>query len=213
MTPFLASFGATLNPKGDFNVRNFEAGEYRLGITLPTESWYVRAINPPGAASPTNGQRATQTAATNPRPGNSWQGVITLKSGERLGPFSIVIGQDAAGLGGRVTVTPEAAIPAGLRVHLIPAEHEQVDNILRYSETPVSSDGSFAFSHLAPGRYFVVVRIEPSSGTQSTPPRPAAWDPTARVKLRHEAEDVNTIVELKPCKRLVDYALALKTGQ
>jgi hypothetical protein len=213
MTPFLAGFGATLNAKGEFNVRNFEAGKYRLGITLPTESWYIRAINPPRAASPTDGRRATQTPATGPRPDNAWQGVVTLKSGERVGPFSIVIGQDAAGLGGRVTVTAEPAIPAGLRVHLVPTEREHVDNILRYSETLVSSDGSFAFSHLAPGRYFVVARIEPPSGTQSTPLRPAAWDPTARIKLRHEAEDVNTIIELKPCTRLVDYALALKIGQ
>ena len=124
-----------------------------------------------------------------------------------------MVGQDAAGLRGRVAVTPETAIPAGLRVHLIPEERERVDNILRYSETLVSADGSFAFTNLAPGRYFVVARIEPPGETQSTPPRPSAWDPTARIKLRREAEAANKVVELKPCQRLVDYTLALKTGQ
>jgi hypothetical protein len=207
MTSFLGGFGSTLNAKGEFTVRNLEAGKYRLGITLPTEAWYVRAINPPVAA------RGPQLAATPPRPGDAWQGVITLKSGERVSPVSIMVGQDAAGLRGRVTVTPDTAIPAGLRVHLIPEERERVDNVLRYSETPVSSDGSFAFTNLAPGRYFVVARIEPPGENQSTPPRPSAWESAARIKLRREAEAANEVVELKPCQRLVDYTLALKTGQ
>ena len=207
MTPFLGGFGSTLNAKGEFTVRNLEAGKYRLGITLPTEAWYVRAINPPAAA------RGPQLAATAPRSGDAWQGVVTLKSGERIGPVSIMVGQDAAGLRGRVAVTPDAAIPAGLRVHLIPEERERVDNVLRYSETPVSSDGSFALTNLAPGRYFVVARIEPPGENPSTPPRPSAWESAARIKLRREAEAANKVVELKPCQRLVDYTLALKTGQ
>jgi len=207
MTPFLGGFGSTLNAKGEFTVRNLEAGKYRLGITLPTEAWYVRAINPPAAA------RGPQLAARAPRPGDAWQGVVTLKSGERIGPVSIMVGQDAAGLRGRVAVTPDTAIPAGLRVHLIPEERERVDNVLRYSETPVSSDGSFALTNLAPGRYFVVARIEPPGENPSTPPRPSAWESAARIKLRREAEAANKVVELKPCQRLVDYTLALKTGQ
>lgn len=210
MTPFLGGFGSTLNAKGEFTVRNLEEGKYRLGITLPTEAWYVRAITPPAVPPP----QGPQPAATTPRPGAAWQGVVTIKSGAQVSPVSIVVGQDAAGLRGRVEVTPETAIPAGLRVHLIPEERERVDNILRYSETLVSGDGSFTFTNLAPGRYFVVARIEPSE-TQSTapaPPRPLAWDPTARIKLRQEAEAANKVVELKPCQRLVDYSLALKTG-
>ena len=208
-TQLFGGFGGTLNTKGEFTARNLEAGKYRLGITLPTDAWYVRAITPP--APPPS--RATQPAGTTPRPGDAWQGVITLKSGERLGPVSTVIGQDAAGLRGRVAVTSETAIPAGLRVHLIPEERERAGNLLRYSETLVNSDGSFTLTNLAPGRYFIVARIEPPGETQSTLPRPSAWDPTARIKLRREAEAANKVVELKPCQRLVDYTLALKTGQ
>jgi hypothetical protein len=210
MTPFLGGFGSTLNAKGEFTVRNLDAGKYRLGIALPTDAWYVRAINPPAAA------RAPQPSATPPRPADAWQGVITLKSGERVSPVSIVVAQDAAGLRGHVAVAPETAIPAGLRVHLVPEERERVNNILRYSETFVNGDGSFAFTNLAPGRYFVVARIEPLSETQSTastPPRPLAWDPAARIKLRREAEAANKVVELKPCQRLVDYTLSLKPDQ
>lgn len=204
-TQLFGGFGGTLNAKGEFTARSLEAGKYRLGIALPTEAWYVRAITAPAPPPP----RAAQPAATTPRPGDAWQGVITLKSGERVGPVSIVIGQDAAGLRGRVAVTPETPIPAGLRVHLIPEERERADNVLRYSETLVSSDGSFTLTNLAPGRYFIVARIEPLSETQSTLPRPSAWDSTARIKLRREAEAANKVVELKPCQQLVDYSLAL----
>ena len=125
-----------------------------------------------------------------------------------------MIGQDAAGLRGHVAVTAEGtAIPAGLRVHLVPVERERVDNILRYSETLVDRDGSFVFTNLAPGRYLIVARLEPPAETQPTPPRPVAWDPTARTKLRRQAEAANTVVELKPCERLVDYALSFKASQ
>lgn len=206
MTPLLGSFGSTLNAKGEFAVRNLEAGKYRLSITLPTAAWYVREIKLPGTPLPTNAQ--AQTTATTVHPGNAWQGFVALKSGERISPVSVMIGQDAAGLRGRVAVTAEgAAIPAGLRVHLVPAERERVDNILRYSETLADSDGAFALTNLAPGRYFIVARVEATAETQPTAPRPSAWDPTARSKLRREAETANTVVELKPCQRLVDYTL------
>ena len=207
MTPFLGGLGSTLNAKGEFAVRNLEAGRYRLEIRLPTEAWYVREINPPGPPA-----RASQTAATNPRPGDLWSGLMALKSGERVSPVLIMIGQDAAGLRGRVEMTPEAAIPAGLLLHIVPAERERVNNILRYSETLVDRDGTFAFKNLAPGRYFIVARPEPPAETQSALPRPSAWDPAARIKLRREAESAKALVELKPCQRLVDYTLSLKAN-
>jgi hypothetical protein len=72
------------------------------------------------------------------------------------------------------------------------------------------SDGSFAFSNIAPGRYFIVLRIEPTAETPDTSPRPSAWDSTARAKLRQEAEAAKVVVELKPCQRLKDYALPLR---
>ena len=206
MTRLIARSGASLNAKGEFTVANIEASKYRLGITLPTEAWYIRAIIPPGALPP----KGAQPGATTPRPGDAWQGVIILKSGERVGPVKIMVGQDAAGLVGRITTTPETGIPVGLRVHLVPEDRERADNILRYSETLVDRDGSFSFTNLAPGRYFVVARIEPTIETQSTPPRPIAWDPAARIKLRREAEAANNIIELKPCQRLIDYTLALR---
>ena len=216
ITTMLAGFGGTLNAKGEFTARNLEAGRYRFEIKLPTDAWYVRVINLPPAVAATN-QQASQapppTGASKPNQSYPWQGTITIKSGQQVSGVSINVGQDAASLRGRVTVTPEGtAYPADLHVHLVPADREQANDVLRYSETVITSDGSFAFSNIAPGRYFIVSRVEPGAET-GTPLRPSAWDPTARAKLRQEAEAAKVVVDLKPCQRLKDYALALNAEQ
>ena len=201
MISMLAGGLGTLNEKGEFALRNLEAGRYRLEIKLPTESWYVNAIKLPGAAAPA--PQPAQPATANPN-SNAWQGVVTIKPGEKVSGVSITVGQDAAGLRGRLET--DAAIREGTRVHLIPVEREQANNILRYSETFVKSDGSFAFTNIAPGRYFILPRVEPPTETDA-PARPIAWDATTRAKLRLDAEKANTIVELKSCQRVVDYTL------
>ena len=205
MTTMLAGLGGTLNAKGEFVARNLDAGRYRFEIKLPTDAWYVRVINLPAAVAV-----APPSAAAKPNQ-NSWQGTVAIKSGQQVSGVSIIVGQDAASLRGRVTATPEGtAFPADLHVHLVPADREQANDVLRYSETTIMSDGSFAFSNIAPGRYFIVSRVEPGAETQGTSPRSSAWDPTARAKLRQEAEAAKVVVDLKPCQRLRDYALALK---
>ena len=94
-------------------------------------------------------------------------------------------------------------------MHLVPAERDQANNVLRYSEVIVNSDGSFALTNLAPGRYFIVSRIKPETAA-AVRSRDLAWDATARAKLRTAAEAANNIVELKPCQRLADYSLKLQ---
>ena len=208
MTGMFAGFSGSVNEKGEFAMRNLEAGRYRLEIKLPTESWYVRAITLTGAPSPPTPQPSPSgpPSGASPNQKNTWQGVMSLKVGERRN-VSIEVGQDAASLRGRVATSREGtSIPAGLRVHLIPVDREQANNVLRYSETTVNSDGSFKFTNIAPGRYFIVSRVEPPAESDAAP-RPAAWDPTARAKLRREAEAAKTEVELKPCQAMVDYSL------
>ncbi|HSE15493.1 MAG TPA: carboxypeptidase-like regulatory domain-containing protein [Pyrinomonadaceae bacterium] len=204
MTPMLAGLGGTLNAKGEFTARNLDAGRYRFDIKLPTDAWYVRAINLP----------APPSTAAKPNQSFAWPGTVTIKSGQQVSGISIIVGQDAASLRGRVTVTPEgAAFPADVHVHLVPADREQANDVLRYSETMIMSDGSFAFSNIGPGRYFILSRVEPVGETPDTSPRSSAWDPTTRAKLRQEAEAAKVVVDLKPCQRLTDYALALKVDQ
>jgi len=216
MTRMLAGLGGTLNAKGEFIARNLDAGRYRLEIKLPTEAWYVRVINLPTAGAVTNQQpsQVAPAAASKPNQSYPWQGTITIKSGQQVSGVSINVGQDAASLRGRVTVTPEGtAYPADLRVHLVPADREQANDVLRYIETTITSEGSFAFSNIAPGRYLIVSRVEPGAEILGTSPRSAAWDPTARAKLRQEAEAAKVVLDLKPCQRLRDYALPFKPAQ
>jgi hypothetical protein len=170
MISLLSGGLGTVNEKGEFAMRNLEAGRYRLNIKLPTESWYVRAINLPGAAARAPDQtQPAQPVATNPNLG-VWQGVVNIKSGEKLSSVLIMVGQDAAGLRGRAA--PEGvAIREGTRVHLVPFEREPANNVLRYSETLVNRDGSFALTNLAPGRYFILSRVEPPTQADA-PARP-----------------------------------------
>jgi hypothetical protein len=197
-----------LTDKGEFALRNLEAARYRFDIKLPTESWYIRAINVPASAAqaappPTTGP-AAQPSAPGPNTA-SWQGLVTIKPGDQLTGISIMVGQDAATLRGRVG--PEGTVVReGTRVHLVPVEAVQANNVLRYNDTLVRRDGSFGFTNLAPGRYFILSRVEVLNETDPSP-RPIAWDPVARVKLRREAEAAKTEVELKPCQAVVDYSL------
>jgi hypothetical protein len=217
MTTMLAGLGGTMNAKGEFVARNLDAGRYRFEIKLPTEAWYIRAINLPAAVAVTSqqpSQAAPPSAAAKPNQSYPWPGTVTIKSGQHVSGVSINVGQDAASLRGRVTVTPEGtAVPADLHVHLIPADRELANDVLRYSETMIMSDGSFAFSNIAPGRYFIVSRVEPGGETPGKSPRASAWDPAARAKLRQEAEAAKVVVDLKPCQRLKDYALPFRVEQ
>jgi hypothetical protein len=218
MTGMLAGVRSSLNAKGEFIAGNLEAGRYRLEIKLPTEAWYVRTINLPIAVAATGQQQPSASSSTQPsaagKVGPPWQGTVTIKSSQQISGVSIMLGQDAAGLRGRVAMTPEgSAVPADIHIHLVPADRALANDILHYSETMVLSDGTFAFLNVAPDRYFIVSRIEPATETAGTSPRPSAWDPTLRAKLRQEAEAANIVVDLKPCQQLKDYALAQKTGQ
>ncbi len=206
-----------LNDKGEFSLRNLDATRYRLDIKLPSENWYLRAIN-----LPANAARATQTgptatsaqppaatpAATPPAASTGaavWQGTLTIKSGDSISGVSIMVGQDAAVLRGRAG--PEGGvIREGTTVYLVPVDREHANNVLRYSQTLVKRDGTFAFPNLAPGRYFILSRVEPPTETD-TARRPVAWDAAERAKLRREGEAAKTEIELKPCQAMLDYQL------
>lgn len=208
--PMIAMFAGLgqLTDKGEFTLRNLEADKYRLDIKLPTEKWYLRAVNLPASAARVAPTTSTAVAAPESAASSKpmvWQGILTLKPGEALGGLAIMVGQDAAVLRGRIS-QEGTVIPEGTRVHLVPVDREQMNNVLRYSETIVTREGRFAFTNLAPGRYFILSRVEASTDPD-TSPRPVAWDSAARTKLRREAEAAKTEIELKPCQSVVDYVL------
>jgi hypothetical protein len=145
---------------------------------------------------------------------------LNLKAGERLAGLSIYVASGASSLRGRVVGSPEVAAVGApseavsavatsasrpLRVHLVPAEREQADNVLRYAESAVAPDGTFALTNLHPGRYWLLTR--PAPDASDLPPRPLAHDADARSRLRRAAEASNVPLALAPCQRLSDFVL------
>ena len=185
-----------INDKGAFAVRNLRPGRHRMDIQLPSENWFLKAMTMTGA-----------TPANDPRNG------ITLKSGDRVAGLTITLATGAAGLKGKIVSAGNAGLPPRLRAHLVPAEPLAKDDLLRFAETPVESDGYFRFANLAPGKYLIITREIPGSEAPDDSARPVAWDAAERAKLRKEAEAAKVEVELKACQRVSDFELKLVSNR
>jgi hypothetical protein len=185
---------AAPNDQGEFTLRNLVGARYRVEARLPSENWYVKTMTTPGPAS----SRQTVDAG---RAG------LALRSGERATGLTITLAEGAASVRGKITPGEGAKLPSRLRVHLVPAERERADDVLRYAQVNASSDGSFTVTNLAPGKYWLLARPISDDETTAIAPRPAAWDNTERAKLRREAEAAKVELELQPCQRVNDFAL------
>jgi hypothetical protein len=194
-----------LSEKGEFTVYNLTANRYFLEPRLPNENWYVKAITAPASTTTSaNAGRAARGALSADISRNG----ITLKAGEKITGVAVTIAEGAAGLSGKAIPAAEGSrLPARLRIHLVPAEARAADEVLRYAETYVGSDGSFSFSNLAPGKYALLARAVQNEETSDLPFAPIAWDVNERAKLRLQAMAAKNEVELKSCGRLKDYVL------
>jgi Carboxypeptidase regulatory-like domain len=186
-----------LSDKGEFTLNNLKPGSYRIAVDLPGEHWYVKAIDQPVASG--TARRPVDIS----RPG------VLLKSGEKLSGVEVKISEGAASLNGRIVSANELQGKneklklARYRVHLIPLVG--AENILRYAETAVSADGSFAFKNLMPGKYRMFAQPLPEGESAETPRNPVAWDAAERAKLRRVA--TKNVIELQPCQQMSDYVL------
>jgi hypothetical protein len=196
-------FAVPIN-KGDFVLKNLDAGRHRIIADLPGENYYVRSVTQT-ASSP--GKRGASTSLDVTRNG------ILLRQGESVAGVRIVIAHGAASLRGRIAPNNEAqgnaAAPAGprMRIHLIPAETTAAEDVQRYYESTIRGDNSFEFKHLAPGKYLMLAQPVAENEPADLQDRPAAWDATELAKLRREAEGAKNEIELKPCARVNDYVL------
>ena len=183
-----------------FSFSDLSPGLYRLTTQLPSDHWYVKALTvPPSATAP-------KTPA--PKPSDVSKSGLSLKSGEQLTGLTLTLAEGAAGLTGHVVAAPGKSLPARVRVHLIPAE--TADDVLRYYEV-VTRDASFAFQHLAPGKYWLHARAVPEDESDEKPAKPVAWDAVERAKLRREAEAANNTLVLTPCQRVKDHTLVFSS--
>jgi len=185
---------ATPSRQGDFRVRHLDAGRYRFELQLPSEVWYAQAIS----QFNTQAKRTIDLARSG----------LAVKSGEKIKDVTVAIASGAASLKGTAQAAEGRKLPANLRVHLIPAEKESAEDMLRYFEIKASVDGAFAFNHVAPGKYLLMARaLSDESPNELSDATPVAWDDAERLKLRRAAEALNIAVEFKPCRRIKDYDL------
>ncbi len=209
-------FDIAPDDKGEFLFRALMPGRFQLEVRPPTSDWYVRAATfTPGAnTTPTAPGNAARTrpvpaapAPTRAVAANPLAEGLLLGAGTQASPLTFTLAPGAAALRGRVAAQTEGAPLPELLVYLSPAERERADDALRYSVARVAADGAFAFTHLAPGRYYLLAR--------PTPPRKQAVDDDealpfpdapARARLRRDAADADN-VELQPCQRRDDYVL------
>jgi hypothetical protein len=189
-----------LSEKGDFAIYRVVAGRYFITARLPGEGWYIRAV--------------TLQGTTRERPGlDIARDGMTITAGQRVTGLVVSAAEGAAAIRGKVISASEGgSLPANLRVHLVPAERESADDALRFAEALVNNDGTFSLTNLAPGRYYIMARAMADDEWMERNPRPIAWDPVARARLRQEMETANAIVELRGCQRIADYALKYATS-
>jgi hypothetical protein len=162
---------------------------------LPAEDWFFSSISAPGPAA---SKQQTDLAS----------GGLAISSGQRADDLTVTLAEGAAGLRGKVVAASEgSALPPRLRVHLVPAEADSADAVLRYAEAVVDNDGAFSVSNLAPGRYFLLARAVTDEEYMERTPRPVAWEAASRAKLRRGAEAADVAVELRRCQRVTDYVL------
>jgi hypothetical protein len=209
LTPLFSGGASALTEAGEFTIRSLSAGSYRLTSRLPIDFWYLRSLVLPNttgrAAAPSAAKSAETKSAATPS-------LINLKAGENLAGVAVNIAQDGAIVRGRITTAVKEGeeggpLPANLKIYLVPAERERAEDLLRYAEVKPNDDGTFGFTNVAPGRYWLIARPFVEDDSPDRIMRPLAWDAEARAKLRKEAEAQNTTVELQPCKSVTDQSL------
>lgn len=180
---------------GEFLLQGLEAGHYRLEPRVLDEALYIRSITVAAAA-----RGATEVDAG--RRG------FALKAGQRVNGATIMLAEGAASLRGRVVADKQNdPLPDRLRAHLVPAEQEAADDVLRFAEAAVQNDGSFPITNLAPGRYWLFVRQASKEQSGERSPRPIHWETSSRASLRRDAAASNISIDLKPCQRMSDFKL------
>lgn len=180
--------------KGAFTLRNLPPGSYRIDPRPPASGWYIRSV----ATGPTQPASARNAVTSVVRDG------ITVRTGERALGLTVTVTEGAANIRGRIIVTDGQTIPIGLRVYLVPAERESVDNVLRFYEGRLDNDGSFAVDNVAPGRYWIIARLVPET---EAPVRSIRQNSTLRSQVLAEAQTSKKEVVFKPCEQLKDYEL------
>ncbi len=198
---------SSLGEKGEFTFNRLNAGRYRITADLPSDNWYLKEV----VLQPAGG--AKQPKAASLQLSDAATKGITLKTSETLEGLKVVLAEGAATVSGRVTAEKEGeSLPTKLLIHAVPVEKERANEVLRFAQAEVKSDGAFTLANLAPGKYWLLA--QPAEESNDPLPRSVAWDAAERLALRKETEAANVAIELQSCQQVSDYALryVIKTG-
>ena len=193
--PLTAFRDTTPNEKNEFNISLLQPGIHRLDVQLPAEHLYLKAITLP-------------QADPNAKPIDAAKSGVRLKSGDKIKGLVVTMSEGAARLAGKVVAGADNKPPeARMRVHLVPAEAEAAEDVLRYFEADVSAEGGFVLTNLQPGKYWLVGRETSDAEQVEADRKPLAWDGDARTALRSEGEASKNLIELTQCQFVSDYRL------
>ena len=168
---------------GAFSFGFVTAGQYSFDVEFSAKHWYLQAVTP---AVPAAGETATQGSSLTKKLVGSPSNLVSIKSGERMTGLTITLAEGAASLRGRITTVEGEQLPGRLLVHLVPAEKDNADDVLRFYTGRVSEDGGFALNQVAPGQYWAIASEGNSRRTDLRRPDQVE----ARRKLLREAETV-----------------------
>jgi carboxypeptidase family protein len=199
----LSFFAAQGSPTkaGEFQLRNMAPGKYNLGARFFARYWYLRSITREAAAAATGKPGAVKRQTDLARDG------LDLKFSERQRDVTFTLTEGAASLRGTIKLGPGEAVPPKLYVHLVPAEKENAEDVLRFFSDEVQADGTFALNNLPPGRYWTVARVAGANESQLETRVRAPGENGLRTQIRRAAEAAKTEIEFKPCQNVTDYSL------
>jgi hypothetical protein len=176
---------------GRYSLDALRPGIYAIDVVLPGYAHYVASITV--ARPATKGSRPL-------RPSDASTG-IRVGPGDTVENVVVTVAHGAGSLAGSV---PSLARGSHLlSVFLVPTDPIHAADALRYRESRIDA-GAFAFRHVAPGRYAVIVRE--SAQQKSGSPRPS-WvtDRTTRERLKALAKSPMTeTVGVAPCQNIGD---------
>jgi hypothetical protein len=189
--------------RGNISLKNLLPGRYYFTAQYFAKDWYLKSLlfAPP------------ETAAT--KAGNPLDAARTwtrLKGGDRLNGLTITLAQGAASVRGHIALSEGETLADKLYVYLVPTLKEAGDDPLRFYVAPVTAEGKVSLNHLAPGHYLVLAQAV-ADGSASPLTRVRLPDEKAfRTGLRRAAEQVKTELELKPCQRVADLQVPVRTN-
>jgi hypothetical protein len=193
--PLGAFKDTTPNEKGEFTISLLRPGVHRLDVQLPAEHLYLKAITLP-------------QSDPKAKPIDAAKSGVKLQSGDKIKGLVVTMIEGAARFSGKVVIGADNKPPeAKMRVHLVPAEPEAAEDVLRYFEADVSADGSFGLTNLAPGKYWLIGRETSDAEQAESDHKPLAWDAGARTALRFEGEASKKVIELTQCQLVSDHRL------